>query len=165
MLNYEKERDNIIDFLVDKDKHLFHPIFSHDLYHFPKDKDTSGWKISIQGKVVDDAIDLLDMLAVFLADEDIHYKVATKTRFDMVNLEPNEKLSQKRIDEQSKKAMTIYCPSRLEIMELCEKIEEKLKDYSGYLDVPNPTDYMHYSGGIYYRNDTDEDGNYISPNN
>lgn len=165
MIDYKNERESIVEFLTNKDKHLFHPIFSHDLAHFPRNNSReSVWKISIQGRSVYDSIELLERLAEFLKDEEIHYKVATATRFDIINLTPNGQLTELRIKEQSQKAMTIYCPIDVNILDLCKEVQERLNGYSPEGEIFHPSSYELYGGYLYYRKDTDENGEYIMPN-
>lgn len=35
-------------------------------------------------------------------------------------------------------------------------------DFKGHEDIPPPSAYKHYAGGMYIRNDRDKDGNYAS---
>ncbi len=118
----------------------------------------AGWKISIQGKVVEDGLFLLDRLYGYLKENDIPFKVGTKTRYDLLKEDSN------RMQEQGHKAMTIYCPSDMDIKDLCEEVYTRTKDYQGWHDVKTPTSYEHYAGGLFFRNDRDENGEYIRAN-
>ena len=50
---------------------------------FSADRDTSnGWKLSLQGKCIEDAAFLFRCLDTFLSDNNIPYKVGTQKRFN-----------------------------------------------------------------------------------
>lgn len=125
---------------------------------FPKDyKDSDGWKISIQGKSVDDVKFLCERLYDFLYFENVSFKVKTQRGFDVL-----QRLDNAHTREQVSKVFTIYCPKDIDIHDLCKMVEEKITDYKGHEDVPPPSAYKHYAGGMYIRNDRDKDGNYVS---
>lgn len=121
---------------------------------------SNGWKISIQGKCVEDSIELLNMMFDYLSEYKVAYKVATSTRFNYMN-EGNTL----RHREQSRKAFTIYCPNDIPIARLCKEINFLTRNYTGWTLVSMPTSYTHYSGGLYFRCDMDEDNLYIMPDN
>lgn len=114
-------------------------------------KTDNGWKISIQGKTVTDSIFLYERLSSWLIGLDIPFKVATINRYSLRN---NNK-------EQSFKAMTIYCPNGVDINWLCEEVYSSITDYKGWRDIKTPTGYEHYAGGLFFRNDRNENGVYI----
>lgn len=151
------------DFLREVDLHLLHPLFSHDL-HCNMTSETSDWKISIQGNDVEDSIELYDLLIEYFDEKQVYFKVATATRFNAINIEPRNEKEAFMLKEQSKKAMTVYCPKNIEIIELCKEVKKRLITYKGFVGVSDPTSYKKYSEGIYYRNDRDEDGNYVASN-
>jgi len=111
----------------------------------------NGYKISIQGKTVADSIFLYERLSSYLMSNDIPFKVATINRFSLRNTNK----------EQSFKAMTIYCPNGTDIMSLCEDVYSLTMDYKGWQDIKTPTSYEHYAGGLFFRNDRTESGQYI----
>ena len=116
---------------------------------FNADTNTSdGWKISIQGKCVEDAVFLFNALDSFLRSNGIPFKVATKKRLSSSNI------------EQSRKAMTIYCPNNLDVSLLSEDVYNLIVSYKGWYDVKTPTSYSHYAGGLFIRNDR-VNGQYI----
>ena len=102
---------------------------------------SDGWKISIQGKCVEDAVFLFNALDSFLRYNEIPFKVATKKRLSSGNV------------EQSRKAMTIYCPNNLDVSILAEDVYGLITSYKGWYDVKTPTSYSHYAGGLFIRND------------
>lgn len=111
----------------------------------------NGYKISIQGKNVSDSIFLYERLSSYLMSNDIPFKVATINRFSLRGTNK----------EQSFKAMTIYCPDGTDIMSLCEEVYSLTIDYKGWQDIKTPTRYFHYAGGLFFRNDRNEYGQYI----
>lgn len=112
---------------------------------------SNGMKISIQGKCLDHSIFLYERLAAFLTSKDIPFKVATINRYALRNRNP----------EQSFKAMTIYCPNVVNFERLCEDVYSLIPDYKGWYDINTPTSYKHYAGGLFIRNDRDENGLYV----
>lgn len=126
-------------------------IYKGNIYDisFPGTDSSDGWKLSIQGKTVEDIIFVYDKLSKYLEKEQIAFKVATIKRLN----HPDK--------EQSKKIMTIYVPNDYDKKELAEKIYKKIKNYKGWHNIKTPTGYKHYAGGIFYRNDRDSKGNYI----
>ncbi len=158
----EYDFDEIEDFLRDKECHILHPIYSHDVYfHF---NNKSVEKLSIQGKTVEDSIELMYLIKDYLLDEEIEFKVGTKARFDMRYLKINDKVELSRLTEQSYKAITIYCPVNRDIKELAHNVSKLIEGYKGHEGVICPKSYTHYKGAIYYRKDIDEKGEYIQPN-
>lgn len=154
--------EKIEEYLRDKDSHIFHPIYSHDVYFHAKNISVN--KLSLQGKTVEDAIELMNLIKDYLLSENIEFKVGTKARFDMRYLKIGNKEEMDRLTEQSYKAVTIYCPISIEIKDLANKISELIKNYKGHEGVLCPKSYTHYKGAVYYRKDTDENGEYIQPN-
>ncbi len=124
------------------------------------EQDTSdGWKISIQGHTIDDSKYLVNILYDYLFSNNIPFKSATVTRFNLKDR------GTKRDLEQSKKAMTIYCPNTMNIKDLCEKVYALTKDYKGWHSIDTPSSYEHYAGGLFFRNDRDIDGKYVRADN
>lgn len=113
---------------------------------------SNGWKLSIQGKSIEDASFLFERLEGFLSSNSIPFKVGTAKRFSHEN------------KEQSKKAMTIYVPNSFNHLELAEEVYSLILDYKGWQDIKTPSSYSHYAGGIFFRNDRDESGQYIPAN-
>ncbi len=112
---------------------------------------SEGWKVSVVGKSIEDAIFLFDKLHQWLYIKNIAHKIATVKRVEHYDY------------EQSKKLMTIYIPNGIDKMLFMLKLEILLKGYKGWYGIKLPlTGYDHYSNGIFYRNDRDHYGNYIS---
>jgi hypothetical protein len=111
----------------------------------------NGMKISIQGKSIADSIFLFEKLSEYLYAKNIPFKVATRRRFDLI----------KANKEQSHKAMTIYCVDGSDFSQLCEDIYSLTLDYKGWQNIKTPSSYEHYAGGLFFRNDRNEQGVYI----
>ena len=109
----------------------------------------NGWKLSIQGKSINDSLFLYRRLDAYLLDNNVPFKVATQMRYNLSDR------------EQSKKAMTIYCPDSIEIKVLAEDIYCLIMDYKGWYDIKTPTSYENWAGGVFFRNDRNEYGVYI----
>ena len=111
-------------------------------FMFDTDADTSdGWKISIQGRSIKDADFLHTALSSFLKDASIPFKVGTAKRINSLN------------KVQSRKVMTIYCPNNIDINSLAEQVYQLTFEYKGWYDIPTPSSYSHYAGGLFIRND------------
>jgi hypothetical protein len=121
----------------------------YDLMFNTETKTDNGWKLSIQGKSLDDVIFLYDRLSDYLFDNKIPFKIATNKRIISSN------------KEQSQKVMTIYVPDYIDVYEFAETIYSKIIDYKGWYNIKTPTNYEFYAGGVYIRNDRDEYGDYI----
>jgi len=124
---------------------------------------SNGWKLSIQGKSLDDSLFLWDRLNSMFDEMSIPYKMGTAKRLGLINNEDSNKR------EQGHKIMTIYIPNiysetEANIMSFAEEVYSKIRDYKGWYDIKLPTSYKHYAGGVYYRNDRNENGEYISAN-
>ncbi len=117
-------------------------------------KSDNGWKISIVGKKTTDIYDLYDRLSNYLSNHKITHKVATIKRIES------------NLPEQNRKLFTIYVPNTMDINKLLLKVEYLLKGYKGWSDIKMPfKGYEVYSGGICFRNDRDDYGNYIPAKN
>lgn len=111
---------------------------------------SSGNKISIVGKSMNDVLDIYNRTHQWLDNKNITYKVATKKRVEHSNY------------EQSKKIMTIYVPDDMDMFSLMLRLEYLLTGYTGWHGIKLPfKGYEHYSNAIFFRNDRDEYGNYI----
>ncbi|MGD1524079.1 hypothetical protein [Vibrio owensii] len=130
----------------------------YDIQHYSNRNIDGGWKISIQGKVVEHGQFLLDRLYEFLIQNDIPFKVGTLRRYELLQL------TDWRKKEQGHKCMTIYCPTDMNIHTLSDEVYKRVMDYSGWHDIKTPTSYEHYAGGLFIRNDRDSSGNYIKAN-
>lgn len=126
-----------------------------DVPFFSETSTDNGWKISIQGHCITDSLYLITKLYDYLVSNDISFKSATTARFALSEVKDQRHL------EQSKKAMTIYCPNEMDIKELCEKVYSMILDYKGWHSIKTPTSYEHYAGGVFFRNDRDSQGAYI----
>lgn len=131
-----------------------------DLKVFFKDTTphSDGWKLSIQGKSIEDSIFFIDHVYAIMQKERISHKIATKKRYNL-RINPKEEW----LIEQSYKAMTIYCPYDIDVVDLGRTIHKILKDagYNGWDDVTQPNGYTLIADGVYYRNDRTENGTYI----
>jgi hypothetical protein len=117
---------------------------------FPGDDSSKGWKLSLQGKSINDAAELYDLCYEYLENNNIAFKVATEKRMK----DPHA--------EQSKKALTIYVPNHMDHLQVAEEIYTLTKSYKGWQNIKTPVGYEHYAGAVYYRNDRNEYGDYIS---
>ena len=116
---------------------------------FPGRPSFNGWKLSIQGQTPKDIIFVYERLNRFLKNNDVEFKVGTLKRLIHKN------------KEQARKIMTIYIPDGEDRKKFTEKIYKLIKDYKGWHNIKKPNGYEHYAGGIYWRNDRDEKGEYI----
>lgn len=107
-----------------------------------------GWKISIQGHVLDDTLFLIEKLATLLESTKASYKFATQKLIDLKN-------------EQSTKLITIYIPNGVDPKSYAELVRLNIEDYHGADDIEEKRSYTKYAPGIFYRNDRDPEGNYI----
>lgn len=125
-----------------------------DIYRTDNYREVSsnGFKLSIQGSKIEHGKFLYERLIDLLEETETPYKLATIGRFD--NPHP----------EQSKKAMTIYVRDDWDVKDFAEEVYKRIMDYNGWYNIPTPTSYQHYAGGVYYRNDRDENGQYIIAN-
>jgi len=124
---------------------------------------SDGWKLSIQGKTIEDSLFLWDRLHSMFDEMNIPYKMGTAKRLGLITHDnPNKR-------EQGHKIMTIYIPNYLAKDEettkvFAELIYSKIRDYKGWYDINTPTSYQHYAGGVFYRNDRDSYGDYVPAN-
>ena len=112
----------------------------------------NGMKLSIQGKTLEDAVELYNLVGPYLQQNNVAFKLGTP------------RLIAKNDPIQSKKLLTIYVPDDVEFNKFAEDIYRKIKKYKGWYNIKTPPKYQHYAGGIFYRNDRDEFGNYIPAN-
>ena len=120
--------------------------------HFGDADYSDGWKLSIQGKTLDDANFLYENLIGFLMISKCSFKFGTN------------KLINCGHPQQSKKLLTIYIPNGVDVKSFAELVYLHIDDYEGGNNIPTPDNYMHYKNAIYYRNDRREDGEYIPAN-
>jgi len=136
-------------------KELFLNARGYDFFHNGKDA-SNGLKISIAGKKIEDVFEIYDRLYNWLLSKGITFKIATNKRVTIPN------------SEQSKKLLTIYVPNEYsdeDFQNLLAEIETRLSGYKGWHDIKLPLNlYQVYSGGIQFRNDRDENGEYIPAN-
>ena len=124
---------------------------------------SNGWKLSLQGKSLDDSLFLWDRLHNTLDELNVPYKMGTAKRLGLINSDNSNRR------QQGYKIMTIYIPNYLSADEetvkvFAELIYSKIRDYKGWHDIHTPTSYQHYAGGVFYRNDRNEGGEYIPAN-
>jgi hypothetical protein len=133
-------------------EHTLNTELRYDINFNGKQSD-NGWKLSIIGKSLEDSIDVFKRLHSWLTLKNISHKSATKKRVEHDHY------------EQSKKVMTIYVPNDMDYRELAHKIEILLRGYKGWEDIKLPfKSYEHYSNAIFFRNDRNENGEYIPAN-
>jgi len=113
---------------------------------------SEGWKLSIQGKSINDAVMLYDKLLPLFIGSKCSFKLGT------------QKLIDKKHPEQSHKILTIYVPNGVCVKSFAELVYLNITDYKGGNDIKVPTSYEHYANAIYFRNDRDENGLYIKAN-
>lgn len=113
-----------------------------------------GWKLSIQGKTLDDVGYLAKNLFRLLSATKASFKFGTQKLIDIKH------------PQQSTKLLTIYIPNNVDPKSFAELVRLNLLDYKGAEGIPKPESYSVYSKelGIYYRNDRDENGEYIPAN-
>ena len=114
----------------------------------------NGMKISIQGKCIEDSVELFNLLSEYLYSNNVPFKIATSKRYSLI----------KESKEQSHKAMTIYCVDGSDFFQLCEDIYSLTLGYKGWKDIKTPSSYEHYAGGLFFRNDRDVNGLYLPSN-
>lgn len=110
-----------------------------------------GWKLSIQGKTLEDILYLFENLINFLVISKCSFKFATK------------KLLTCEREEQRTKLLTVYIPDNVDAKSFAELVYLHIEDYAGGEGVIPKKGYEHYKNAIYYRNDRDENGEYIYP--
>ena len=113
-----------------------------------------GWKLSIQGKTVEDCCFLIDNLIGLLSQTKATFKCGT------------QKLIDAKHSQQSTKLLTIYIPNNVDPKSFSELVKLNILKYKGAEGVNPPESYTTYSQelGIYYRNDRDTYGEYIPAN-
>lgn len=113
-----------------------------------------GWKLSIQGRTLDDVGYLAQKLFHLLGGSRASFKFGTQKLIDLKH------------PQQSTKLLTIYIPNNVDPKSFAELVRLNLLDYKGAKGIPKPESYNVYSKefGIYYRNDRDENGEYIPAN-
>jgi hypothetical protein len=142
--------DKMIQILSDKNLKVCDWMFDTDA------NTDNGWKLSIQGKSVVDAIYLFQKLNGYLFAKNVPFKIATQKRVTLEN------------KIQASKVMTIYIPNGLDRFDFAETIYSMIVGYKGWYDITHIrhglVGYEAYAGGIFMRNDRDEYGNYIPAN-
>jgi hypothetical protein len=113
---------------------------------------SNGFKLSIQGESLEDSAFLYERLIGFLEGSKCSFKFGTN------------RLINSGHPQQSKKLLTIYMPNDVDVESLAELVYLKIIDYTGGDKVKQPDSYTHYKNAIYFRNDRDENGEYISAN-
>lgn len=113
---------------------------------------SDGWKLSIQGKTVQDVLFLYENLKGLLFHSRCSFKIGTQKLIDLKH------------PQQSTKLMTIYVPNGVDVKSFAELVYLNIMDYKGGQDIKTPKSYEHYANAIYFRNDRDEKGNYIKAN-
>lgn len=113
---------------------------------------TNGWKLSIQGKTIEDALFLYNRLLPLLKASQASYKLGTA------------KLINGNHPQQKHKLLTVYIPNGVDAKSFAELCYLNINDYKGGQDIKQPDSYEHYAGAIYFRNDRNEDGQYIPAN-
>lgn len=123
---------------------------SYDVHYNPSVKTDKGWKLSIQGNKLDDIKYIMGRLFRYLVIMEVPFKVGTIKRLACQD------------KQQARKILTIYVPDSMNYMDLAEKIYLNIIQYKGWYDIKTPDSYQHYAGGVFFRNDRDENGNYIT---
>ena len=131
---------------------LYNTLTSHQGYfeNYNGSADVSdGWKLSIQGKTVQDALFLYESLRGLLFATKCSFKLGT------------QKLIDKKHPQQSTKLLTIYIPNGVDAKSFAELVYLNIINYKGGQDIKKPNSYEHYANAIYFRNDRNESGEYI----
>lgn len=108
-----------------------------------------GWKLSIQGKNLDDAVFLYERLSPLLLVTKASFKFGTEKLFLSYN------------EEQKTKALTVYIPDGVTPESFAELVYLHIKDYKGGEGIESKESYTHYKNAIFFRNDRDVNGEYI----
>lgn len=108
-----------------------------------------GWKLSIQGRNLDDAIFLYERLSPLLLITKASFKFGTQKLYTCEN------------EEQKTKVLTIYIPDGVTPESFAELVYLHIEDYKGGDGIECKESYTHYKNAIFYRNDRDENGKYI----
>lgn len=87
---------------------------------------SEGWKLSIQGKTVQDATFLYESLRGLLSSTKCSFKIGT------------QKLIDKKHPQQSTKLLTIYVPNGVDVKSFCELVYLNIMDYKGGQDIKIP---------------------------
>lgn len=139
---YDNMDDYVENFIKKGTKYFIQPIGLNK-------NEYAGWKYTIVGDNLEDALFLYNNVGKYLKKIDIPFKMGTK------------KLIECDDEEQSKKLMTIYIKKDT-------KFEYLLDDLKYYLKGYNPKAKLKWSehvyGPIYKRKDTNENGEYIPAN-
>jgi hypothetical protein len=122
------------------------------IQHLGDSEHSDGFKLSIQGETLDDAIELYKSLIGLLMITKCSFKFGTK------------KLIECGHPQQSKKLLTIYLPNGVDAKSFAELVYLHIESYTGGDNVNKPESYQHYKNAIYFRNDRDENGDYITAN-
>lgn len=120
-------------------------------YHKGLARTDDGWKLSIQGKTMDDSAYLYEHLTPFLITVNASFKFGT------------QRLLTTNTEEQRTKLLTIYIPNGVDAASFAELVYQIIKDYEGGEDILPKRSYTHYKNAIYFRNDRDQYGEYINP--
>lgn len=145
-MNTQRKFDDSI--LLDIDRHLHNSLLYFIQFGNFIPQNYAGWKFTIVGKSIDDAVFLCEKLATFLLNIDVPFKVGTHR---LVNCGDGE---------QQFKLMTIYIMKDTNAELLQEDINHFLRDYKGGEDIKLKwsTQINEY---LYKRADIDENGQYI----
>ena len=138
-------------------KDLLKALKSHTGYFIQIQGDSTmykGWKLSIQGKTLEDSKFLFDNLIGLLLSTKANFKFATQKLIDLKHA------------QQSTKLLTVYVPDDVDPESYAELVKLNLSSYEGADGIKTPESYTPYSAqlGIYFRNDRNEDGEYIPAN-
>lgn len=113
-------------------------------------KFSDGWKISIQGRTTTHVIELVNRLIPLIYSTKANYKIGTQRLIDLG-----------KDHEQSTKLLTIYVPNGVSPESYAELVRLNLDGYTGGSDIGDKKSYTKYADAIYFRNDRDEQGEYI----
>lgn len=109
---------------------------------------SQGWKISIQGHTLEDSKYLFTRLVGLFQATGVYFKFGTQKLIDLNS-------------EQSTKLITVYLPNNVDPKSYCELVRLNITEYKGADDIEEKRSYTKYAPGIFYRNDRDENGDYI----
>jgi hypothetical protein len=109
---------------------------------------TNGWKLSIQGRTLEDSAFLFERLINLLLETKVSFKFGTQALID-------------NRGEQGTKLLTIYIPNGVTPKSYAELVRLNIADYKGADDIPEKRSYTKYAPGIFFRNDRTSQGDYI----
>lgn len=139
---------NIDDFVDDHVKEMIekgrYPFFQ--VVPVDNEKNYAGWKFTVTGNTVEDAIYLYNNVGKYLRKINVPFKIGTS------------RLIKSAKPEQAHKLLTIYIMKDTKVDYLLDDLKHYLKNYKCNYKLKYSE---HVSGPIWKRHDRDEYGNYV----